>query len=93
MIGYYFEPAFHVLPRRVRNDLILFTRYEKYDTQHRMPDGFLPLPQFNRSAWFLGATFKPVPDVALKFDYVFHRSASRVIRQPDGINLGVGWWF
>lgn len=93
MIGYYLEPAFHLLPRSTRNDLILFTRYEKYDTQHRMPDGFLPLPQFNRSAWFVGATFKPVSDVALKFDYVFHRSASRIFRPPDGINLGVGWWF
>lgn len=93
MLGYYLEPAVHVLPRRSRNDLILFTRYEKYNTQHRMPEGYLPLPQFDRSAWFVGATFKPVPDVALKFDYVFHRSASGVFHPPDGINLGVGWWF
>ena len=38
MRGYYFEPAFHILPRRMRNDVILFTRYEKYDTQHRWPE-------------------------------------------------------
>jgi hypothetical protein len=93
MRGYYFEPAVHVLPRRTRNDLILFTRYEKYNTQHRMPDGFLPLPQFDRSAWLVGATFKPNADVALKFDYVFNRSASTVIMPLDGVNLGIGWWF
>lgn len=93
MRGYYLEPAVHVLPRRTRHDLILFTRYEKYNTQHKMPNGFLPLPQFDRSAWFVGATFKPNADVAIKFDYSFNRNASRVIKPLDGINVGVGWWF
>ena len=93
MRGWYFEPAVHVLPRRTRNDLILFTRYEKYNTQQQMPEGYLPLPQFDRSAWLVGATFKPNADVALKFDYVFHRNASKVVRPLDGLNLGIGWWF
>lgn len=93
MRGYYVEPAVHVLPRRLRNDLILFTRYEKYNTQHRMAEGLLPLPQFNRSSWVTGVTFKPNADVAIKFDYVFNRNGSSVVRPVDGINLGIGWWF
>ncbi len=93
MRGYYFEPGLHVLPRRTRNDVILFTRYEKYDTQHRMPDGYTPLPQFNRVSWVTGVTFKPNADVAIKFDYVFNRNASTVVRVINGINLGIGWWF
>ncbi|MGH9660158.1 MAG: hypothetical protein ACRD96_16535, partial [Bryobacteraceae bacterium] len=93
MRGYYLEPAVHVLPRRVRNDLVLFTRYERYDTQRKMPAGFVRLPQFDRSAWFSGVTWRPHSDVALKFDYVFHRSRSAVVRTPDGVNLGIGWWF
>jgi hypothetical protein len=91
--GYYVEPGFHVLPRRTRFDLIAFGRYERYNTQHRMPDGYVPLPQFNRSSWITGITFKPTPDVALKFDYGFNRNRSSVIRAVDGVNLGVGWWF
>ncbi|MEO8658252.1 MAG: hypothetical protein ABI693_07265 [Bryobacteraceae bacterium] len=93
MRGYYLEPGFHVLPRRTRNDLILFARYEKYNTQHRMPDGYTPLPQFDRSSWVTGLTYKPNADVALKFDYVFNRNASTVVRAINGINLGIGWWF
>lgn len=93
MLGYYFEPAVHVLPRRNRNDVILFGRYERYNTQHRMPDGFVPLAQFNRSSWVTGVTFKPNADVAIKFDYVFNRNASAVVRAVDGINVGLGWWF
>ncbi|MEO8369512.1 MAG: hypothetical protein ABI806_09940 [Candidatus Solibacter sp.] len=91
--GYYLEPAVHVFPRRMRNDLILFARYEKYNTQHAMPAGYVPLPQFNRSSWFTGVTFKPNADVAIKFDYVFNRNASTVVRAVNGINLGIGWWF
>ena len=93
MRGYYFEPAVHALPRRLRTGLILFARYEKYNTQQKMPEGYIPLPQFDRSAWFIGATYKPNADVALKFDYVFNRNASRVVKPLDGINLGIGWWF
>jgi hypothetical protein len=73
--------------------LILFTRYEKFNTQQEMPAGYLPLAQFDRSAWVTGVTLKPNADIAIKFDYVFNRNASAVVRALDGINLGVGWWF
>ncbi len=91
--GYYVEPALHVLPRRWRHDAILFGRHEKYNTQHRMPEGYVPLPQFDRSSWVTGVTYKPHADVAIKFDYVFNRNKSSVVRPIDGINLGLGWWF
>jgi hypothetical protein len=93
MRGYYFEPAFHILPRRLRHDIIAFGRYERYDTQYKMPEGYLALNQFNRSSWVAGITYKPVPDVAVKFDYVFHRNRSRVVKALNGVNLGIGWWF
>jgi hypothetical protein len=93
MRGYYLEPAFHVLPRRTRNDLIAFARYERYNTQESMPAGYVPLPQFNRFSWVTGITFKPNADVAIKFDYNFNRNNSSVVRPLNGINLGVGWWF
>lgn len=93
MRGYYFEPAVHVFPRRFRNDLILFTRYEKYNTQHRMVPGLVALDEFNRRSIVSGVTFKPNADVAIKFDYVFNRNASSVVRPLNGLNLGFGWWF
>ncbi len=93
MRGYYLEPAVHVLPRKWGKDLIAFGRYERYNTQHRMEAGFTALPQFDRSSWITGVTFKPTPDIALKFDYDFNRNRSAVVRALDGINLGIGWWF
>jgi hypothetical protein len=93
LLGYYVEPAVHVFPRRLRSDLIVFTRYEKYNTQHRMASGFQPLPQFDRSSVIAGLTFKPNADVAIKFDYVFNRNANSVVRPVNALNLGLGWWF
>jgi hypothetical protein len=58
-----------------------------------MPSGYVPLPQFNRSSWVTGLTYKPVADVAIKFDYGFNRNKSAVVSTPDGVNLGIGWWF
>ena len=93
MRGWYFEPAVHVFPQRLRHDMTLFARYEKFNTQHRMPEGLVPLPQFDRSAWVLGATYKPNADIAVKFDYIFNRNKSSVVRALDSVNLGIGWWF
>ena len=91
--GFYWESAARVLPRRFPHDLALFGRYENFDTQNKMPRGYLPLKQFDRSAWVVGATYYPEPDVALKFDYSFLRNGSSVVRPRNSVNFGIGWWF
>ncbi|MCU1330983.1 MAG: hypothetical protein JWN34_6353 [Bryobacterales bacterium] len=93
MRGYYVEPGWHVLPRRLRHDIVAFTRYERFNTQQQMPVGYTALPQFDRSAWVTGLTYRPTPDVAVKFDYIVNRNASAVVRAVNGMNLGIGWWF
>lgn len=93
MKGYYIEPEVHVLPQHWRHDLTVFTRYESFNTQEKMPLDFIPLPQFDRSARVFGITYKPVPDVAIKLDYIFNRNASQVVTPRDTLNLGLGWWF
>jgi hypothetical protein len=93
MRGFYLEGAAHLFPIEFKHDLVTFYRYENFDTQYRMPDGFLPLKQFDRSAHIVGVTYYPYPDVALKFDYNFMRNASEVVRVPNRWNFGVGWWF
>ena len=91
--GYYVEPAYHLLPRRMRHDIVAFARYENYNTQQVMPAGYQPLEQFSRWSWITGVTYKPHPDVAVKFDYGFNRNRSSVVQAVDSINLGLGWWF
>lgn len=90
--GFYFEGSYRVLPSGP-HDAALFVRYENFDTQYRMPAGSPKLPQFDRDAWVVGATYWPDPDVAIKVDYSYVRSASSVVPPPRSFNVGLGWWF
>jgi hypothetical protein len=58
-----------------------------------MPPGFIPLKEFDRDAYVVGATYYPDPDVAVKVDYVHQRNRSGVIEAPSSVNVGLGWWF
>ena len=91
--GFYGEAAYRIWDAGSPRDLVAFVRYENFDTQYRMPSGFLPLKEFDRDAWVVGATYYPDPDVAVKVDYVRLRNQSDVIRAPHSFNVGLGWWF
>ena len=70
-----------------------FVRYDTVNTQSEMPAGAVPLPQFDRDAFVVGATYWPDPDIAVKVDYVIARSRSSTIAAPNSFNIGLGWWF
>jgi hypothetical protein len=91
--GFYFEGAYRFLPGAFPVDLGLFARYENFDTQYRMDEGNVALPEFDRDAWVLGANWWLDPDVAVKLDYSHVRSQSEVVPAPRSLNLGLGWWF
>jgi hypothetical protein len=92
--GFYGEAAYRVWNSGAPRDLVVFTRYENFDTQFRMPDGMQPLKEFDRQAWVSGVTYYPEPDVAVKFDYVQLRNRSDgLFPTRHVVNVGLGWWF
>ena len=91
--GFYGEAGYRAISNAAFGDVGAFVRYENFDTQFRMPPGYVGLPQFDRDAWVVGATYWPDPDVAVKFDYSLVRSRSSVVQAPDSFNVGLGWWF
>ena len=91
--GFYLEGAYRVWDRGPGRDLALFTRYENFDTQFKMPAGFTALEEFDRTAWTFGATYYPDPDVAVKIDFTDLKSRSGFVRLPRSLNIGIGWWF
>ena len=91
--GGYLEASYRVISSARIGDVGTFVRYENIDTQFRMPAGALPLEQFDRDAWVVGATYWPEPDIAIKADYVHQRNRSAIVRAPRSFNLGIGWWF
>jgi hypothetical protein len=93
MRGFYLEAGYRVVAAARPGDVGVFLRYENFDTQFRMPAGYLPLVQFDRSAWVAGFSYWPDPDVVVKADVSIVRSRSTVVRPPRSFNLGLGWWF
>jgi DtxR family Mn-dependent transcriptional regulator len=91
--GFYTEAGYRVISGASFGDVGAFVRYENFDTQFRMPSGHIGLPEFDRDAWVVGATYWPDPDVAVKFDYSMVRNRSSVIQAPNSLNVGLGWWF
>jgi DtxR family Mn-dependent transcriptional regulator len=90
--GFYTEGAFRALSGSV-GEVGVFARYENFDTQFKMPDGYVPLPELDRDAWVVGANYWPDPDIAVKVDYSVVRNRSSVIEAPNSFNVGLGWWF
>ncbi|HUQ86786.1 MAG TPA: hypothetical protein VM096_04450 [Vicinamibacterales bacterium] len=93
LLGAYGEAATRISPDSWPHEVMVFGRYEIFDTQNKMPDGFLPLQHLKRSAFTTGVTYYPDPDVAFKMDFIQERNKSSVINAPWRMNLGVGWWF
>jgi hypothetical protein len=91
--GFYGEASYRIWAQGSPRDLVGFVRYENFDTQHRMPPGFLPLKEFDRDAWITGVSYYPDPDIAVKVDYVWQRNQSTFIAAPRSLNIGLGWWF
>ena len=91
--GFYLEGSYFIVPNPAPRELAAFVRYENFDTQYRMPDGFNPIPAFDRDSWTFGITYFPDPDVAVKVDYTLLQSQSDVIPAPNSFNIGLGWWF
>jgi len=91
--GFYGEAGYRAISHPSIGEVGAFVRYENFDTQFRMPAGYVGLPEFDRDAWVVGATYWPDPDIAVKFDYSIVRNRSTVIQAPNSLNVGLGWWF
>lgn len=90
--GFYLEGGYRVVSAARWGEVGAFARYEDFNTQSKMPAGYVAIPDFDRHAWVVGATYWPDPDIAVKMDYSIVRSRAQVAA-PNSFNIGLGWWF
>jgi hypothetical protein len=93
MMGGYGEIAYDVWKWIGEGDRVLepFYRFEWYDTQYDMPDGFMSDDFFEVFSHTVGFSFKPIPNVVLKADY--RNRDARKGKIADEFNLGFGYIF
>lgn len=86
--GWYGQAAYHVW-QRGDYDLAPFVRYEKYNTQQKVADGFTADPLNDERVITAGMNFRLHPQVVLKADVQKYKADS----SKDRINLGIGYMF
>ena len=68
-----------------------FYRYEYFDTQRNMADGFTSDKSKEIEIHTLGIHFKPIPQVVIKADWRIKTAIEGALE--DEVNLGVGYAF
>ena len=91
--GYYLNVAYDIFPFFSDKDysLPVFVRYERYNTQEKVPAGFTKNSQYDKTIWTVGLNFKPHPNVILKADYQIRDN--RQFNESDIFELGLGFIF
>ncbi len=94
MLGAYGEIAYDLVTLLFPNSDMSFEpffRYEYYDTQRDVPNGFATDPSKEIEIYTLGFSFEPISQVVIKADY-----RNRVAKSgglADEFNLGIGFVF
>lgn len=90
--GYYVEAAYDVLNHRHGSWAVTpFARYEKVDTQDRVPAGYERNPENERRLVTVGVGVKPIPNVVLKGDYQWSKDGADAT--GGQLNLAIGYLF
>ncbi len=94
LFGGYAEASFDLLTL-IRDpkgqSLSPFARYERYDTQWRVPAAYTKDPANSRVEYTVGLTYKPVSQVVLKLDQQWKRNQAHT--GVNQWNFGVGYIF
>lgn len=92
--GWYGQAGYDVLTpfsADTVQSLIPFVRYERYDTQDRVPSGFVTTGANDVKVLTYGAVYKPIPHLAIKLDF------QDVDRGDDSgtdqVNAGISYLF
>lgn len=86
--GWYAQAAYHIW-KKGDLDIAPFMRYEKYNTQQEVDEGYVPDVNNDEAVTTTGVNVKLHPQVVLKADFQHYQIDSR----KDRINLGVGYMF
>ncbi len=95
MAGYYAEAGYNVLQmcKKTKNKLIIFARYENYDTHASVEEGIIRNDSFNRTDITVGAGFKVADGAMFKADYQQMTNAKDGSVPKNMFNMGIGIWF
>jgi hypothetical protein len=89
------KKVLHALHLRSGMQLVSFCRYEHVDTQFGVPADLGRAPGHRQDVVTAGLTFRPLAEVAVKFDYQHFWSDASAPEEAniDSYNVGLGFMF
>ena len=96
LLGYYVEAGYDLLSlckKKVEDKLILFTRYEKYNTHNSVDKSIAKNDEYDRTDITFGLGWKPSKGSAFKVDYQLKSNASSDNKTIGQLNMGIAVWF
>jgi hypothetical protein len=92
-VGYYAEAGYNVFDgrRATSQELSPFVRYEAFDTQAAVASGLTADPANDRRNLTVGIHYRPIPNIAIKFDWQDQGNSAGT--GVDRYSLGLGWLF
>ena len=96
MLGWYGEIGYDILPLifpDTKHSFEPFFRYERVDTQQKMPTGFVRNRKFIQDIYTVGFSYKPIPGIVFKFDYRHYRPASDPQDRANEVQFLAGYVF
>lgn len=92
LFGGYAQLAYNILSLvDTAQYLAPFVRYERYDTQARVPAGYTKNPANSRTEYTVGLTYKPIPHVVVKGEWQdLDNQAGTGVNQ---VNFALGYIF
>lgn len=87
--GGYVHAGYNVLRTAdTEHQLLPYIRYERLNTQQRVPTGFSADPATDRQIFVLGAMWKPIANISVKADYEIHSNQANTGVNQFNVNLG-----
>lgn len=95
MAGYYVEAGYNILQscEKTKKKLVVFVRYENYDTHKSFYIDSLRNDAYNRTDITIGAGFKVAEGAVFKADYQLLSNAKQGAVTRKMFNMGIGIWF
>ncbi|MBI2536869.1 MAG: hypothetical protein HYW06_07905 [Gemmatimonadetes bacterium] len=92
LIGWYGQAGYDLLrSTRTGHQLVPYVRYERVNTQDRVPSGFAANPANDRRIVSLGAAWRPIGNIAVKVDYQLQHNEART--GVDQLNANLSYLF
>ena len=89
LVGGYVQGGYDVLNFvDTEHQLVPYARWERVNTQDRVPTGFTANPANDRRVLSLGAMWKPIPAVSVKADYQLHGNEAETGVNQFNVNIG-----